>query len=443
MRASVGVAGIVGAVVAELLFNSLELAAVALSFLVVASAPRATLFLLLGWAMLCRPSMELLQFEVAGLSVSELDFIPVLALAAALLLPSRENALSWHVPWHVIAIILVWPMWYALRFALPKFGDTPFESPLVDARSILNYAVIVSLIILLRKQGWRVGYHLLAYVGYAACSIAIVAWLILAVGLVGPGSAHVVYFKALNDVRPGAELVVMILIVLLVAGVAPLPFRKRWLGWTLVVAEVLVSQTLSILLAVAVGVVVYIALRWRQMSPRLRKVILLTGVSTIAIGSVAAFLLDSRFDLISRLGEQSAEYRYNEIWAVLHVLTSDPFAAIFGAGPGSRIEVPNPYTHMIDVKRDAHNVFAAVGLKTGVLGLAAFLLPFVAAAIHLLRNPTRQSHGLQGALIAVLVVSLTVPFVWTSQGTTALLLFLLLCFGVAEQRKTATGAEPL
>src|SRR5690606_2226024 len=109
-----------------------------------------------------------------------------------------------------------------------------------------------------------------------------------------------------------------------------LPFGSRVLAWALVAAEVLVSQTLSVVVAAAGGAIVFIILEWRQFSHRTRHVFLWVAAAVAAVLISLALLPGSRFNLLARLGEDSAGYRYNETWAVLQLLSGDVLSMVFG-----------------------------------------------------------------------------------------------------------------
>jgi hypothetical protein len=377
----------------------------------------------IGWLLLERTSEELFKFSVGPRHFTDADILPFIALVAITLAP--RPAARYHLPPVAVWIaIAAWPSWYLLRFTLPRFTDITFGSSVVDARSITAYLVFVPLAVATMKFGWSSLVRLVTGFGYLACAIALLAWAALATHLIGKTYNPFFNALALNDVRPGGELLVVITITLLVGGLAPKAFGSWIVSAVLLIGELAVSQTLSMVLAAGAGVLLVAVLRWRELR-RVTQVALLVAAA-LSVGVLASGVLNgTRFDLIHRLGQDSAQYRVSEVNAIEHALAEEPQSAIAGAGPGSLIHVPNPFTHKTDVKGDAHNVYAAVALKTGLFGLALYALPAVLIAYLIARRRPQHWQAWLATYLAVAVLSFTVPFVWTAQGSAALFLVYL------------------
>lgn len=390
------------------------------------------------WVLLCRPGLEVFQASIGPVNVTEVDLLPIVATFAALRVRTSESEqptlslASW-------TLILAWPAWFLIRFALPQAdGAVLFGSVGVDFRSISMYLALIPLAIYIHRKGWLAGLKLLALGAYSACTIAIAAWALLATGLVAPGRATFVYFLALNDVRPGGELMIAVIAVLLLLGQAPLALGSRALSIFLIFTELLVSQTLSIVVAIAAGFMVTSLLRWRTLALG-SKALSITAVLIFVVVAVGGVAEGSRFNLASRIGGDSAQYRVGELKVVVDALDESVLQSAIGAGAGSLIAVENLYTHQIEIKRDTHNVYASVALKTGIVGVVLFLLPAMVLVRRMVRTKSELGRALVGSLTTVLVLSATVPFIWTPNGFAGLALLYLVAFSWTPRFSTHTS----
>lgn len=398
--------------------NQVAIIAVSVALIGVLIAPEATFAAAILWIILCRTSVEVFPFEIGGFHLTEVDLLPALAMLAAVRSPSSaERFRLAPISWFFLAI---WPIWYALRFLLPTIG-ADVGSAAVDARNFSMYLVAFPITIYISKRGPSAGVRLLAYGGYLACGIALGAWLLLMAGYLKPALTSFVYFYAVNDVRPGGEVLVVILAVMFALGKAPLVFGSRWLSLSLILGELLVSQTLSMVVAIVTGVAAGTLLRWRTLGggKKVAAALVAAIFVALAVGGVAQ---GSRFDLQARIDEASAEYRGLEFDQVTSAITASPLSIAIGNGPGSVISVPNVYTHEVDVKRDTHDVFANIAFKSGLIGLVLYLALFGHAILSLMRSRSTMRKTMPAAFIALIVLSVTVPFLWTASGASALIL---------------------
>jgi hypothetical protein len=403
--------------------------------------PTPTLVISVLWVLLCRPGSEMFQTSIGSLTVTEIDILPLLATLAAFRVPSADGARP-RVQSSSWMLILAWPTWYVIRAALPSAGIAAHSGSIpVDLRNVSMYLVLIPLAIYMQRRGGRAGLKLVAYGAYIACAIALAAWLLLALGLVSPSRTTFVNFLSLSDVRPGGELLIAVTAVLLLLGQAPLAFGSRALSGFLLIAEVLVSQTLSLAIAIAAGFMVASLLRWRtfKFGQKLLSIAAVLLFLTVAVGGTSA---DSRFNLTTRLGEDSAQYRIGELEVVYGELSTSILASTIGAGPGSIIAVGNPYTHQTDLKRDTHNVYANIALKTGLVGVALFLWPMLVFLRHLVVAKEARSRALAGSLVAVLVLSISVPFVWTAGGFSGLMILYLAALTSKIQTTEIAAEKP-
>lgn len=419
-----------------LLFASLTSPFIALGLIAVVIAvvlPTTVASLSLAWVLVCRPSQELLHFSVAGVNLTEVDLLIVLATISSFAIPRREVGPAPRRLWHLALGLLAWPAWLTIRLALPTLAPVLSGSSAVDIRLITAYLAFVPILVLIVRRGGRFGLRLLAYASYISCAIAIAGWLALASHLTRPFQSAVVNVLELTTVRPGGELLVVLVGVLAFAGHAPTLFGTRWIPAVLILGELAVSQTLSMVIAIAAGSVLAWATTWRLRSLGSKTLIVICALLVAAI-PLSGALSDSRFNLDRRLGEDSAGYREAELTAIEDVLESAPERMFLGEGPGSLIAVPNPYTGLTDVKRDSHNVYAAVALKGGIVGVVLYALPYLALMVALLRSRRAFGRASGAALGAALIVGITVPFAWTMAGTVGLWLFAFSALVVSTPR---------
>ncbi|WP_146243099.1 hypothetical protein [Curtobacterium sp. MCPF17_031] len=422
MFAAVAIVAVVG--IAGVTVTSTPLIAVAVVALAVAMfLPKPTFAVSLFWIFLVRPGYELLHMTIGGVAVTEIDLLPVLALAAVLAMPRNAKVSGKRVTVGTVALILAMPAWLTLRFIVVPPSGLLHVSPVVDYRNITMFCVVVPIWIYINKLGFAALFRLLMACAYLACGIAILAWVLLMSHLVAPANTTLVYFHAINDVRPGGELLVLVLAVALLVKRAPLLLGNRLLSMVVVAAEFAVSQTLSMVIAAVVGFVFFTVLfRGARSTGRvLAALVVLVLFGGVAVGGVAA---GSRFDLGERLGESSAQYRATEFSQLTAAVTQSPANLVLGEGPGSALAVKNVYSGVVEIKRDTHNTYGNITLKGGLIALVLFLLPFGIGLRRLLKTKNEDDLRLAASLIAVAVLTITVPFVWTAAGLSALVALL-------------------
>jgi hypothetical protein len=395
-------------------------------------APRLTFAVSILWIILCRPGVELVQMSIGSYHFTEVDLLPILALVAALMIPKAENLPGYQIDFGAWFLLLCWPLWFATRFALPTIGNVAVTSAAVDARNGTMYVVLIPIAAYVIRRGPESAVRLLAYGGYLACMIAIVAWVLLMTRTLKPALTAFVYFYAWNDVRPGGEILVVMLAVLFLLGRAPLLLGSRVLSFILIGGELLVSQTLSMVVAIVLGVVAATIFQWRKISFSRKALASLIAVLffAIAIGGIAP---GSRFDLSARYDEASAEYRATEFDEVRTALMSSPLSIAVGNGPGASLPVLDVYTHQYQLKRDTHDTFANIALKSGIFGLFLYLLPLGYAIMRLLQAGGRDERTLAAVVVSIILLSVTVPFTWTASGLTALMLLVVASVTVTSQ----------
>lgn len=405
------------------------LLAVAVPALVVAAvAPRPTLYASLGWIMLCRPGQELVQVDLAGLALTEIEGLIVTALVASASLGVRSPGFTLRRRWFVLA--LAWPAWLVVRSLLPSLGSqVATVSPIVDLRLLEAYALLVPLAVVSQLRGARGIVHLLLGTALVACAIALVTWVLFSQSYVPAGEWSVVHTSVTDgDVRPGGELVIGIALVYVLLAPAASLAGRRGLLVLCMVAELAVSKTLSLVLAVGAAATVVWMTSWRTLRPAASGVVLLGLLLVVALGSG---LIDpgGRYDVGERLGETSGQYRASEARTIGEVLLESPVTLLVGAGVGTEFAFSDPLVY--EVKRDTHSVLLNVAAKSGLIGVGLFLFPFVWAGARAVRSGNQDGLALGGSLVAVFVISLTVPFWWTVAGMTAAL---ALVVAAAESR---------
>lgn len=403
-------------------------------------APKPVFALSLFWVFLVRPGYEMLDVKVGGVAVTEVDLLPVLALVAVLAMSRDADSSDSRVRLSTVALVLALPAWLIVRFLVVPPSGFLHVSPVVDYRNITMFSVVAPLWLYVNKRGFAALFRLLMACAYLSCGIAIVAWGLLMTHVVAPANTTFVYFHAVNDVRPGAELLVLVLAVALLVNKAPLLLGNRLISFGIVAAEFAVSQTLSMVIAAVVGLVFFTVLfRGRRSAGRVLAVLVILGLfGGVAVGGVAA---GSRFDLGERLGESSAEYRASEFTQLTAAVTQSPATLVLGAGPGSALAVKNVYSGVVEIKRDTHNTYGNITLKGGLIALALFLLPIAVGLRRLIKTRDESDLALAASLVAVAVLTVTVPFVWTAAGLSALVALL---FGALQPARSLTlrGTTP-
>lgn len=406
--------------------------ALVISLLAALLAPAAVILASVSWAILCRPGFELVHLSVAGFSVTEMDALVLVSLLAGARLHARGP--SARIPLYYWAAFLAWPGWFVVRAALPQQGMVSFASPFVDLHMLLFYLFVFPVYELVRVRGFTWAVNWLAYLAYIACTISILGWIAGGIGALEMGESALLNLSPGPLVsRPGGEVLLPILAVLLVFGKAPLALRSRFLSGALLTGEILASQTLSIVLAALCGVVAVILVDWRstKTGTRLLLVLMLPAALLLLSGALGG---DSRFNLGQRSGENSAQYRVTEVDTVAQIIARQPTVLIVGTGPGSIVEFAGAAIH--EVKRDTHSVFLTTTLKTGLIGTLLFALPMVVAARASFGMRKRGYSHLFGAFVSIAAVSISVPFLWTTSGVVAaMFLFLATVSGATVDGK--------
>ncbi|WP_170837928.1 O-antigen ligase family protein [Arthrobacter crystallopoietes] len=209
-----------------------------------------------------------------------------------------------------------------------------------------------------------------------------------------------------------------VLAILLAFGKAPLLLNSKILSFALVILEILISQTLSIVLAAAVGIAFGLILNWRHTSLTLRALSLI-AVLTTALLAGGAIGSESRFNLLARADEASANYRVTEMATVGRIVSEDPITMLIGSGPGSMVIFSGE--DISEKKRDTHNVYVNILLKSGSIGILLFSIPYFTLCVRLYRTNHPLARSMIAVLAAIAFVSISVPFLWSSGGLLALL----------------------
>lgn len=396
--------------------------------------PRTVIVLSVSWVVLCRPGLELVHIDVAGFSLTETDALLLASLLAWVRLRSQRSGTPY--PAKFWLVLFAWPIWMLIRAALPPQGLVQFASPFVDLHLLLTFMFALPISALIQANGRDWGVRWLCTLGYVACVVSIASWLGNTVGLLPYGQfALVDVSPGPLTARPGGELLIPVLAVLLALGKAPLALKSRAFSIALVLGQVLVSQTLSIVLAIAAGIFAGAIANWSSVRPiaRVLLVVILATVALVASGLVGA---DSRFNLSERGGEDSAQYRVSEFAAVSNIIERVPTVLLVGTGPGSVVQFEGLAIH--EIKRDTHNVLLTVVLKSGLIGAVLFVLPVLSAGAIAFKNRRRGMSSYFGAIAAIVVVSISVPFLWTSSG---LLVAILLWLSVSREPDSTTIAK--
>ncbi|NKY39970.1 O-antigen ligase family protein, partial [Cellulomonas septica] len=405
-----------------------SLAAVALAV----ALPWPVLVTSLLWVLLVRPGAEPVTLELGGITATDVDAAIVLATVAAaavVVLPRRRTtdllddaadrspSVLTTADW---LWVLAWPAWFVARAALPDVGTAAVgAAPLVDLRLLEAFLLLLPLAVVATRRGALVVVRGLIGVAALASVIAVLGAVALRSGVLPPMELPVVNLSgaAARDVRPGAEIVVVIsAVVLLLSRTVAGRLRPLLLG--LLGIELLVSQTLSMVLAIAAGVGATLLAAWRRVSTGVR-----LGAAVLLLASLALVsgVLDpgGRYDLAQRSEQVSGQYRLSEVRTMTEAITETPLTALVGPGVGTELAFAGELVN--SVKRDSHNVFLTIMLKSGLVGLVLFVAPLARVAVRAARRGGEVGRALGGAAVAVLVVSLTVPWWWTVNGMVAVL----------------------
>jgi len=369
----------------------------------------------ISWTILCRPGFEVLHVSVAGVSVSEMDVLLLLSLISAVRLSQLRGRQAIAFPhW---CLILAWPVWMAIRAVIPQQGDVIFASPFVDLHLAIFFLYAFPIFSVIRSRGAEWVICWLSALAYVVCVIAIVSYVGNLIGLVPLGQSSLVNLSpGPLTARPGGELLIVLLGVRLVFSKGPLVLRSKVLSFSLLISELLISQTLTLVLGIAGGVVIVMLVGWKTLNlgSRLVLVLCLAGVTAVAAGAGGG---DSRFNLIQRSGENSAQYRVSELKTVGQIIERSPFVLAIGTGPGSLVQFEG--VAIQEIKRDTHSVFLTTTLKSGIVGTILFIAPFIAAAVVSIRSRRSGGHFELGVIAGFLIVNVAVPFLWTNSGLVA------------------------
>lgn len=388
-----------------------------------ATFPEAFITVAIGWIAICRPGAELVKAHVGGNTVTEVDVMVVFALISSLSWVLRERPCF---PWPRRALLtLLWPTILGVRALLPALGlNTLHGSTLVDLRLVEAYVLLVPVVVLERRRGPRRLVEILMVIGIVASLVAVAALVGVRLGLLAPHEWSIVNVSAsaAGDIRPGGELVVCIAAVLVILGTGFQSRRGRIVAAAAIMAELVLSKTLSLVLAIGVGSTSALMFGWRQVKPAVRRTMVAVTIVVVGLG-LGVLDPGGRYDLGARVDQTSGQYRESELKLVSETLAAGPMIATVGAGVGTMFSFGGPYVDQ--VKRDTHSVYSNVALKTGLLGLIAFLAPFVVGALRALRSGAPIGRAIAAALVAVATLSLTVPFAWTVPGLSAALVLLV------------------
>lgn len=331
---------------------------------------------------------------------------------------------------------------------------------------VLVYAIVRASIDRLKRARWIYG---VVFAATLLASLKVLAvYLFVPVGLAGESERLFLATRILNSdggkrvILHGGEVFPVLMILLAMPWMARFAgSRKLALGGAalaVLLFAVVVSFTRSYWLGLAAGAAGLLALLPRGLSFRL------AFGAAVSSGAVAVLVLGlqiglpsfSTVDLVSRVRvraetlleterDSSAQGRMMELSAIGKVFTESP---LFGGGLGSTYQV---YSRDLGRVRDweyTHNSYAYYALKTGVVGLGAFLmilgLGLETVGRLALRHPSLEGRllfaGLAASLVALFVTSLFAPWLTHYVGTA----YLGLALGVAETlRVQPEPADPL
>lgn len=436
--AVVGLGAGAALVVGGLATKSPAVALLAATVVLTVALPWPVLWGGIGWVMLCRPGVELVHVAIGGFAVSEIDVLVGLSVLAGASIAVREPATRMvRVPW---VALLAWPIWFIARALLPDLGAVVAGSPYVDLRLLEAYLLMVPLGVVLRRRPASHLVGLLVGVATAAGVVAIVASVMARAGLLGVGERSVVLISgsAAGDVRPGGELTVAIVGAMAVLGAGWLRSTRRLALICVLAVELYLSKTLSLVLAITSGVLATVATSWRTLRVSAR--FALVGLSVAAITLLSgAVNLGGRYDVAERVTETSGSYRLAEARTVTNILIQSPLAVAIGTGVGTQFVFADEVIN--EVKRDTHSVYVSVAAKTGLVGLALMLLPFVSSAIAALRRGGNLGRSVFGGFISVAVISISVPFAWTIPGLAAVLVLFCIARAACHESELEIGEE--
>ncbi|WP_082099718.1 O-antigen ligase family protein [Demequina maris] len=401
-------------------------------------APTATMVTALAWVVLCRQGEALVHASVGGVAVSEIDGLLLLSVVAAIASQRGSNRVTARVPASFVVAIVSFPLLLLVRAALPTISSYQ-GSALVDIRHVVPYLALIPAAALVSRFGRERAVSALAALGYVPVGVAIIGSIGYRLGLIAPGESALMLVDTAGAVRPGGELLVVILAARVATGGGPLLARSRVLTAALIVLELLLSQTLSIALAVGGGALVAVLVAGKSRGSLGRVFGGFAALAFLGLLVTGAFGAESRFNLATRLSEDSAGYRFAELAAISDAVLGDPLLVALGAGPGSEYAFTNPYSGLIEVKGDAHNVYAAVILKVGVVGLVAYLWPYLSTLRRLRNREDEDVTAAVSSIVAVLAVGLTVPFAWSTQGWVVVVVLLTT---LAAEDVASTDLEP-
>ncbi|ORI16248.1 hypothetical protein BJI47_14685 [Rhodococcus sp. 1168] len=387
-------------------------------------APRFVIIFSTFWVILCRPGFELIKTTVGGVLLTEVDALIVLSIiAGSVILVTRSPGM--HEYRVYIPLALGWPAFLIFRLIEPATDTFKFISPFLDLRLLTAYAMALPALLLVREMGRERAIRGLVLLGYIACTVGIVGWILCNSGIIGLGQNSFWSITANPLVsRPGGEILIPIVICFAILNPQLGQLKNRYISSALIIGAVLASQTLSLVAASVAAVMVGIVISRKQV-PFVRKFVVVGALAVILLVFSGVLGSESRFNLDARVDENSAQYRVEEVDTIFSKFAGDPFLVAIGSGPGS---VVNFSGKVISVeKRDTHNVYISIYLKTGLIGVLLFLTPFAYGMWRGLRCQSLTGRSAGVSVLAVLVLSISVPFAWTVSGLTVLLLLSALC----------------
>ncbi len=237
------------------------------------------------------------------------------------------------------------------------------------------------------------------------------------------GLAQLVWFRdTLQDNRlssffhPVANYAAMYLGPVLVLTVGWLLWKQLHRGWWIVAGIMAVALALTVsfggYLAVGVGAVFF---WWRWPNTKVKLTVLLAGVIVAALG----VLVLSRTSYLSekfKTTDRSSSLVRSQIWRTsIEMIKDHP---LFGVGPNAyekvyRATIPKLYFPPLEwLVSQPHQLYLALWLETGLLGLLTFLM-FIVLWFKALWKRVQSGDGITITAVAVMLAVLAHGFVDT------------------------------
>lgn len=395
------------------------------------TAPVAVVTASVAWIILVRPGAELLHLQLGPIQITEVELLATSSVIFSVVILLSDKQAPWKLDKTSIYLLLLWPTIAVIRACFPTAGDTAFSSSaIVDLRLVGAYAIVIPIYALLRTQGVRFLINLILAIALIASLISVVAWALRASGLLANGEFAFVHVSGSSaaDIRPGGEITVVFAALILITMWSSLGSRLRLALALAIPVEMLLSQTISMLIAIGAGLAFSGIIVHRNGNALLR-ILSVAGVAVILLLGSGVLGAGSRFDFTTRVDDSSSAYRLDELDQFLPAVTETPATLLLGTGVGTSFVLYSGVSST-EVKRDSHSVPLAVALKTGILGLALFLLPWILIVARGIAARRRYEVGAATCTVGLLVVSLTVPWWWTFDGMVAALV--VFCIGAAR-----------